>query len=145
MSVKAGTYQCKIGDSYGIGETKAGHPFVAVNLKLKDGELVHTMQWSGYVHSEKSLEITNKALAAMGMATPDFAAIAEGKGLDGSKVFYCTVVEETTDKGMIYSKVAWINESDSKGKTAMLDKSAALLKLKGLGLVSGTSSTALPF
>jgi hypothetical protein len=138
--MRSGIFKARI-ESYGIGETKSGQPFLAVNLLIKESESdapVHA-QWSGYIHSEKSLQITEKALKVMGMETPNFELLASGKGLDSNKVFSVTVEDETTDTGKVYQKVKWINELGAGGKSELLDKGSALKLLANLGLASASS------
>ncbi len=141
METKPGIYKAKIYESYGIGQTKDGTPYVSVNLKIQteDGG-AFPMQWSGYVHKEKSLEITTKALKVMGMEVLDFAALSAGQGLNKEKVFEVTIADEMTQDGKKYSKVNWINEVGQSGyKTALLDSKIAIAKLQQLGLLSAAA------
>jgi hypothetical protein len=140
--MKAGTYKCKINESYGIGESKIkGTLFVAVNLKIMEEESkqVHLMQWNGWL-SDRAIETTNKALAVMGMAAPNYELLAEGKGLDINKQFFCTVEDEVGQDGKVYSRVKWINETEGGGKVALLDKKSAIAKLSSMGLCSAVGS-----
>ena len=137
----AGNYRARI-QSCGIGQTKNETPFVAVNLAVETPNGTETAQWNGYLHTEKSLKITEKALAVMGMTTPDYAALAGGLGLDAEKVFSITVIDETTESGKVYQKVQWINELGSGGKSELLDKGAALKLLANLGLASSIAASA---
>ena len=131
-----GNYKAKV-VGCGIGETREGRPVLVCNIKVQVNEnQVELMQWYGYLHSEKSLEITKKALAVMGMSVPDFSKLVNNEGLDTNKVFEVTIEVETAQSGANYPKIAWINEIGGNGKFKMLDKNSAITKLQGLGLMS---------
>ena len=129
--MKAGMYDATI-ESYGISTTKAGKPFVAVDFKTDEGNI----RWNGYLNEGMSTEITCKTLADLGYKGKNLEPLADGEGLDTTRVYYLTVKEEEYN-GKMYAKVAWINleksastfvaPKDLKGLLAGRDLSADLL------------------
>ena len=101
--MKAGNYEGTI-SSYGVSTTKAGKPVIVIDFKVADDSI----RWNGYLSSPMAIEIACKTLADLGYKETSFEKLADGEGLDDSRVYFLTVKEEEYN-GKLYSKIAWIN------------------------------------
>ena len=131
---KAGTWQGKVAD-YGIDETKAGDPQVFVLFDVDmDGD-IKQLTWHGYLKSDKSQEITFKALQVLGhmgkvtalIDGPDSGCIAIGTSAQ-------LVCEEEEYELKKFVKIKWVNMPGQTMQVHRAEPNAAKAKLLKLGI-----------
>jgi hypothetical protein len=90
--------------SWDLGETAKGGEQIAVQFEiLTEGAEFGTITWHGYF-TDKSWEITIKALRTMGWLGTDLSLI---EGLNTNDVEL--VIEDETYDGQTFPKVKWVN------------------------------------
>ena len=113
MALTEGKHKVKACD-YSILKTKNGEPQIIIRFEDDQEEGAN---WTGYVHTKGSLDITLKTLKLLDCKTPDFEAFADGPTddpiIDFEKYVEVDVVKEeyTTPSGDIksFTKVNFVN------------------------------------
>lgn len=88
--------------AWALGTTSKGGEQVAVTFQLPDSEN-ETIVWRGYF-TEKSTDITFKALRAMGWQGDDLADLSSIEGHEAS-----LTIEPEEYEGKTFLKVRWVN------------------------------------
>lgn len=114
-----GTYRAKAFE-WTLTETKAGDGQAFVNFRFVDEEMGgYEMGWFGSFKSDKSTEITLKALRACGWKGVDVLELERADcGLDANVV--ALVVEHEEYEGKVRARVRWVNEIGGASRTTPL-------------------------
>lgn len=130
--VQAGKYLAKI-VAYGVGESSSGKPRIEIKFGFKDAQGVdQTLWWNGYL-TEKSIQITAKALVNCGLKGTDYDELAKGaeSGMLNMEAPVEVEVQNEEFEGKTRSKIAWVNRP---GGAKFMEPGLAAQKLKGLNL-----------
>lgn len=137
MSVTPGQYKAKI-SNYGITNTKAGDPQVAVLFDIQDQDgTPREMTWYGTFKEGKGRDITLRALLTMGMRSDDFEKLAEGitgNVLNAENPVNLSIEDEPGQDGKTYAKIRWINPVGGSAFRDKMTKDQAKVKLGALNL-----------
>lgn len=137
MATQPGIYKAKI-SNYGITNTKAGDPQIAVLFDFENQEKVPCeMTWFGTLKEGKGRDITLKALLTMGMRGNDIEALAGGldsNTLNPENPVNITIDEEPDQAGKYHMRVKWINSVGGAAFRDKLTKDEAKVKLGALNL-----------
>lgn len=144
--ITPGQYPAKI-ISHAITETKAGEPQAAVTIKVEIGDgMTQNITWYGSFKEGKAREITIKALLTCGLQGNN-----PGGSLEIGKEVMATVEEKPDDKGVLRTRVAWINPLNQVRNVIPKDLAAAkLAALEGFVMAArqsngGAGSDEIPF
>jgi hypothetical protein len=117
----AGTYRAHAIEA-ALGETDSGKEQIAVRFKLLDVE-GQEITWYGYF-TEKSTEITLKALRTAGWKGSDLMDLSDLCAPDSTPEVYI-VVEHETYEGKTSAKVKWVNGAGGLALKKALDPNKA--------------------
>ena len=126
--IKAGKYKTKAVD-YGVTQTKNGDPMLVVKFEV-DGQ---SLFWRG-MFGEKSLPITEKALAALGFESDRFDVLADGTDSGALNLNLEVVIEVDleTYNGESRPVVKWVNEPGAGGIRNGISRVEAVNLFQGL-------------
>ena len=136
--IKEGKYLATI-KNYGVGESSTGKAKIDIQFGFKDQDGVEqTLWWNGYM-TEKSIQITAKALVNCGLKGSDYDKLAYGVEsgmLNIEKPVEIEVVHDTFE-GKTREKIAWVNRP---GGAQFMEPGMASQKLKGLNLAAAVAA-----
>lgn len=132
----AGKFPAKL-KTYGLEESRAGHPMVVAIFILKDEHgQDHNLTWRGSLKPGRASELTIDQLLILGLKGDDLTGLAQGaeSGLLNTEKEVSVSVEIEDYKGRLLPKIAWINRVSGEGFKAQMSKDEAVKKFAGLNL-----------
>lgn len=126
--IKPGKYKTKAVD-FGVTATSKGDPMVVVKFEVEGQNLF----WRG-MFGDKSLAITEKALAALGFESDRFDVLADGPDSGALNLNLEVVIEVVNEEyqGQSRSVVKWINEPGSGGIKNGINRVEAVNLFRGI-------------
>jgi hypothetical protein len=103
MAIKEGTYIAKV-LTHAISETQKGDPQAVVTFSFQTDDGPHNLNWYGSF-SEKAMPHTVKALVVCGLKGNNPAG-----ELEIGKEVQIVIENEADDKGVLRSKIRWVNQ-----------------------------------
>jgi hypothetical protein len=139
--IAAGKYTARVAD-YGVRVGETGRPSLVVRFQV-DTESVF---WRGFF-TEKTMEITTKALHAMGMKTDQLDLLAEGpsSGVLNQDLDISIVVEHEERDGKKYAFVRWVNEPSIGGIKNCVSRVEATQLFAGISFAAKARVDDIPF
>ena len=136
---EAGTFPGFVQD-YGISETRAGDPQVYISFEVHfPTKGKQPMTWYGNLKSDKSQEITFRALQAVGFKGSKIMDLLDGRDSDtisiGAEASLVVEEEPRQDGQGTFFKVRWVNRvGGGGGQVQRADANKAKAKLLALGV-----------